>query len=114
MGLGPLALAYALEIPICPSALVLRVPCPGCGLTRASVALLCGDVGAALALQPLALAVCPLLGGAALFALYRYLRTGHVYPDRWPAAPILILSMAALTLVWVVRWFGYFGGPVPV
>ena len=109
----PFAIAVALSVPICPSA-AAGIPCPGCGLTRATLALLGGDVASATALQPLALVVCPLLGGATLYACLRYLFTGKVDADRWHAGPILVVSMAALTVVWIMRWFGFFGGPVPV
>lgn len=109
----PFALAVAFSVPICPSA-AAGIPCPGCGLTRATLALLSGDVAGATALQPLAVVVCPLLGGATAYACLRYLFTGKVQADRWHAGPILIVSMVALTVVWALRWFGVFGGPVPV
>jgi Protein of unknown function (DUF2752) len=110
---SPLAVAMATGLTVCPSG-ALGIPCPGCGLTRATFALISGDFAGATALQPLALVVCPLLAGALLYATARYVLTGRVSPQRWGAAPILIASMLALTVVWVVRWFGYFGGPVPV
>src|SRR5262245_14650085 len=37
----------------CPIAELLGVPCPGCGLTRAALALATGDVARALSLHPL-------------------------------------------------------------
>ena len=45
------ALGLCLFIAIwgCPSLRLLQIPCPGCGVTRAWMALLCGDVRAALA-----------------------------------------------------------------
>src|SRR5690606_14827389 len=45
--------------PVCPSAGWLGVPCPGCGLTRASLLLVSGDVAAALRLHPLVLVAAP-------------------------------------------------------
>jgi hypothetical protein len=112
--LAPLLVAIAFDVSVCPSAAIAGLPCPGCGLTRATLALLQGDVALATSLQPLALVVCPVLGGAAAFACLRYLVTGRVAAHRWYAGPILVVSMVALTLVWAARWFGYFGGPVPV
>ena len=111
--LSPIALAMAAEFTVCPSG-ALGVPCPGCGLTRATIALFTGDLAAATALNPLALVVCPLLAGTFAYAAGRYIVTGRVATDRWPAAPILVLSMIALTVVWAARWLGYFGGPVAV
>lgn len=37
---------------VCPSKLLFRLPCPGCGLTRAAVLLSRGDVCGALAMNP--------------------------------------------------------------
>ncbi len=112
--LAPLAVAVVLAVPICPSALLAGVPCPGCGLTRAALALSQGDLAGATALNPLAIVVVPLLGGAAAHAAWRYVWRGRVEPNRWHADKILIASMIALTAVWLARWAGYFGGPVSV
>ncbi len=112
--LGPLVAMWLAGVSVCPSAAVARVPCPGCGLTRAAWALLTGDIGAATALNPLAVLVCPVLGGAAIYATSRYVVTGSIAPDRWRADIILLASVALLTIVWAVRWFGVFGGPVAV
>ncbi len=112
--LSPLAVAVAFGAPACPTALFFGLPCPGCGLTRATFALAAGDVSGALAMNPLAVVVCPLFVGAAAFAVYRYVRQGSVRANAWGAQWILVGGMAALTVVWLARWFGYFGGPVPV
>src|SRR5262245_58716173 len=56
---APLPIAYLLHVPICPIARVMRRPCPGCGMTRALVALVSGDFQQALALNPLAPIVWP-------------------------------------------------------
>ena len=111
---APLLGAVASEVSVCPAAALAHVPCPGCGLTRAGLALLAGDLTAAMALNPLAPIVVPLLGGAAAYAALRYLARGRVDASRWGAGVILVASMAGLTLVWLARWFGLFGGPVVV
>jgi len=46
--------AHAAGIVLCPFRRFVGLPCPGCGSTRAVLALLQGDVAAALALNPLA------------------------------------------------------------
>src|SRR4051812_17128000 len=50
---GLCALIVAIRLPFCPMAAVLGVPCPGCGLSRATLALLQGDVRQALHFHPL-------------------------------------------------------------
>ena len=110
----PLAIGVAAGVPVCPTALLFGLPCPGCGLTRATLALAGGDVAAAQALNPLAVVVSPLFVGAAGFAIYRYVRGGRIDAHGWGAGWVLALGMGALTAIWLARWFGYFGGPVPV
>jgi hypothetical protein len=93
-------------------------PCPGCGLTRATVALLRGHWAEAVHLHPLAPLVSPLLGGFLVYATVRYVREG-----RWPAtggkaagrmAAAGIALWVLLTVVWLARFLGAFGGPVAV
>ncbi len=114
MLLAPLVLGVVFAVPVCPTAALLRLPCPGCGLTRATLALAVGDVAGATAINPLAVLLCPLLGAAFVYAAYRYVRHGNVDADRWGAGPLLVVSMTALTAIWLLRWFGLFGGPVAV
>src|SRR5690606_41256618 len=62
----PLALALASGFPLCPSAGLFGLPCPGCGLTRATLLLFSGNLVESLAVHPLALPLAPLfLGGIA-------------------------------------------------
>jgi hypothetical protein len=60
-----LALAYtSLKIPLfCPLRAATGVPCPFCGMTTGTVAVLQGNVGAALAANPFSLAVPPVVAG---------------------------------------------------
>jgi len=46
----------------CPFALVVRQPCPGCGLTRATLAAMHGDFHASFHHHPLAIVMVPLVG----------------------------------------------------
>lgn len=50
----------------CPARLLTGHPCPGCGMTRASVALLRGDLAGAWRLHPFALLLVPVAAANAL------------------------------------------------
>ncbi|HET7541784.1 MAG TPA: DUF2752 domain-containing protein [Polyangiaceae bacterium] len=110
----------AFRLPFCPLASVVGVPCPGCGLTRATLALARGDLKHALELHPLVLVLAPLFIGAVGSAAYRYVRgPGRDRSLRpWLASRTVSALGAALLLatlgVWIARFFGHFGGPVPV
>jgi len=111
---APLGLATALGVPICPTAALLRQPCPGCGITRASSALAHGDLEGAMSLNPVSPVVVPLAAALALYGLLAYVFTGRSPMNERVPMTLGIALSAALTLVWVLRWFGAFGGPVPV
>ena len=118
---GGFAFAFVLtDTPFCPLALFAGIPCPGCGLTRATLALLHGDVHTALRFHPLVPVLTPLFGAALLRATYDYVRgPGHTarpsawWTGRtmtWGASILLVLVLG----VWLSRFAGWFGGPVPV
>ena len=72
--LGGFALALWTEFPLCPMARSFGIPCPGCGLTRATLALLRGHVHEALHFHPLVWLLAPLFVGfmsSAAFDLVR-------------------------------------------
>ena len=102
----------------CPIAVVFRVPCPGCGLTRATLRLFHGDLAGALAFHPLVLLVLPMLGFYAGANAIGYLVEGEWgWVDRrmGPRSEGLAWVFLALVIgVWISRFFGAFGGPVPV
>ncbi|MRG90957.1 DUF2752 domain-containing protein [Polyangium spumosum] len=111
-------LAVALRIPLCPFALITRHPCPGCGLTRAALALATGDLHEALHLHPLVIPVVPVVALVLLQGSYNYVRHGRWYTfafqqTRWITLGSIVLAVAMIA-VWFVRFFGLFGGPVPV
>lgn len=121
-GLGWLVHA---EYSVCPFANLSGHPCPGCGLTRASLALLQADIQGAFALHPLAPICAPLIAVVGFGAVRRFL-----FPSSAPLAPLSIreflrrhqsvvgafwfLLGVTLIAVWILRFFGWFGGAVEV
>lgn len=112
------ALFVASGVPVCPLAIVAHVPCPGCGLTRAGLALLHGDLHGAWHLHPLSFVAIPLLAALAGWSAWSYVRGGLAPAAPGPASPWVTWAAAAfgaaLLAVWIARFFGAFGGPVPV
>jgi hypothetical protein len=113
------ALAVLFEIPLCPTASLFGVPCPGCGLTRGALRLLQGDLTGALAFHPLVPVLGPLVAWLVLKAALGYVRGGAPVPAPSPHSARLTtvlgsLLLASLLVVWAARFFGAFGGPVPV
>jgi hypothetical protein len=102
-----LALAF-IPYPTCIIRLAAGQPCPACGLTRAALALARLDLAAATTWNPLAIP----LALAALGGLF-----GAVMLDdrAWNGfvRDIGGGSAVAIVVVWALRFFGLFGGPVP-
>jgi hypothetical protein len=122
MRLGLVAIAFAgavaFDVPLCPFAILTRHPCPGCGLTRATLALLHGHLGEALHLHPLVLVVSPLVALALTWNAISYVRRGRWSATeglrgRWITTAVGTLGVL-LIAVWVARFLGALGGPVPV
>jgi len=117
---GAFASIVIFRLPFCPLASVLGVPCPGCGLTRATLALAHGDLQHALSLHPLVLVLAPLFIWAMSSAAIGYVRgPGAARPLRPWLASRTVTALASLLMlatlgVWGARFFGYFGGPVHV
>jgi hypothetical protein len=115
--LGVLAFAAAPWIPsACPMRLVLHVPCPSCGLTRAARSLLHGDIAGATHLHPLWWVVFPYLGALAALEAWTYVTTGE--KGKWTRRPLVqklgFGILGALVVVWGARELGAFGGPVAI
>lgn len=117
------------SIPVCPMAGFLGIPCPGCGMSRATHALLLGEFQRAVAWHPLVIVILPLVVVFAGHRLWGRSRGVNVElgavldPGRESRSQrrqrrainlALLLIVTALFLVWTLRFLGYLGGPVPV
>ncbi|MBP9114333.1 MAG: DUF2752 domain-containing protein, partial [Polyangiaceae bacterium] len=100
---------------ICPMRVLLRIPCPGCGVVRASRLAATGHVHEAMQMHPLFWLAWIVLGALAVMQVVRWKRT-----RRWPTplsrmeSLLLWPALAIAFAVWIARFFGYFGGPVPI
>lgn len=115
------AVVFTPALPTCPIAGALGLPCPGCGLTRASQLLLAGQLEEALRLQPLTPLVLALAATLVGGSLCGYIQRGELTPPwaaRHPRASRALEALAAavalgLIAIWVARFAGCCGGPVP-
>jgi hypothetical protein len=119
-GLG-VAIALLLMLgafPTCFFKLAVGAPCPGCGLTRATLALLRLDWAEVWRLHPLAPVISPLFGWLLLRPLA--VRIGWVAPQagwlRGRALTVAIVSVVlAMWILYLARLAGALGGhPDPV
>jgi len=85
----------------CPLRAVTGIPCPLCGMTTASVALVRGDVGAAVAANPFVLALAAFTLAMAVLMLLRL--TGRAPATTGPR-PALWLVAAATAAVASEAW----------
>ena len=103
----------------CPVATFLHRPCPGCGMTRAIRLLIHGDFAASLRMHALALPVLVagvLVAVATVWATLVFgspVRLVRTRLGRF-ALGLAAVAYAAAIALWVLRCFGYFGGPVTV
>ena len=82
----------------CPIRWLTSVPCPGCGISRASVALASGRPGAAFALHPAVFVLLPLAVVTWLWPK-RLATAWGTLPRRWQRA-----FVAAALVALVARW----------
>jgi hypothetical protein len=111
-------LLYARGVP-CVFARVFHVPCPACGSTRAVLALLRGDLRGVLhnnPLGPVAALLLGLLAAQSLFSLFVHGDFRDAGEGRLGlvARRALYVVVAAELVLWIARFFGALGGPVPV
>ncbi|MFW5925491.1 MAG: DUF2752 domain-containing protein [Myxococcota bacterium] len=97
LGGGAVAVVFALGTPICPTRRVLGLPCPGCGMTRATAELLTLDFASAGSHHPLVFLVVPLVGWTIVASVTGAERAK--LPPTW----LWIATAIALVAVWVVR-----------
>jgi hypothetical protein len=103
----------------CAFVVLLHRPCPGCGMTRAVLLLQEGDFAGSVRMHPLALPVLLAVGLALLSMVRTTLATGsplefYKRPMGRAALALFAVVYAAALGLWVMRWLGLFGGPVPV
>lgn len=124
------AVAYALAIAAlagvlasgairCPFAALTHHPCPGCGSTRSIRALLSLDFVSAFRFNPVAPILAIAIGVLVVEGLWSVARNGHAQElglrgaSRWALRALLVAIVLQIP-IWALRFFGLFGGPVPV
>lgn len=115
--LGPLGVLTTNQP--CSIAALLHRPCPGCGLTRATLLMLHGHVRASLDMHPLAVPMIACWGAIALATLVSTWKQGspwQFHRTRLGRVAVLATGIAYVALfgLWLAREHGLFGGPVPV
>ncbi|MEZ4327613.1 MAG: DUF2752 domain-containing protein [Polyangiales bacterium] len=118
IGVGVVLIVLIGPFPTCFFKVAFGAPCPGCGLTRATLAMLSLDFAGVYRFHPLAPVVSPVLGWVLLRPLL--VRVGIVSPD-WLVprgrlfTALLVGLVIALWVVYAVRLTGGLGGhPDPV
>jgi hypothetical protein len=111
-------LLWAKAIP-CGFARLTHHPCPGCGSTRAVIALAHGDLEGVLRSNPFGPVIALVIGVLVVQAIASQLTHGdfrEVATGRSGALLTRItIAVAALeTILWISRFFGAFGGPVAI
>jgi hypothetical protein len=102
--------ASRLGLVLCPFRRITHLPCPGCGMTRALLALLRGDLHSALAVHPLSPFVAVLLGGWWLNNLLVALGRPKAVIVPTPIARLWWVALAITLVWWVARLAGYLHG----
>lgn len=92
--LGVTALLYLLHVP-CMFRHFLRIECPGCGMTRAYLALLHGDLPRAFSLNPLFWTV-PIL-----FLLF--MTEGKLFRRQWVNSILLGVILGGYLILFILR-----------
>ncbi len=85
---------WKLEVP-CWMKAIFGLPCPGCGMTRAWLALFRGDVGRAFGMNPMFWSI-PILYGYIL-------ADGHLLGHKWADRMVLGLLLGGLAVLFLAR-----------
>jgi hypothetical protein len=115
---GVTYLLAAAQVP-CGFARIFHVPCPGCGSTRAMLALASGDLDGLVHYNPLApfmtLLVVALAGQAlaSVLATGTFRRVGDGAIGMVVARGVMVVG-ALEVVVWIARFGGFLGGAVPI
>lgn len=91
----------------CPLVVLTGLPCPGCGMTRASLLLISGHFKEALIMHPMVLSVFVLFFAYGLFKYILYIDTRHLQN-------ILIFIIIAGLFVYLFRMFTVFPEQTPM
>lgn len=100
LGAGAFLALSSLRLPlICPLRLITGVPCPLCGMTTGTVAVLRGDLESALSANPFSV---PFVGAVIVGIFFKF---KSVFTERppWPAARIR-LAVSAVIVAAVFSW----------
>ena len=114
MLVGSVALLIFAPVPICPTRNWLHIPCPGCGATRAILMAAHGDFRGAMHMHPLAIVAAVLMIPTAFIALRGVVQTGMPPPLPRVLRFTWYVFVGFLIVLWLARFAGYFGGPVPI
>lgn len=103
VGLGALIIAgraVSVHLPACPFRAVTGVPCPGCGMTRLTDAVVHGRIGEAVGADPAGVGILAVLAVVAVTYLVQVVIRKDD-PPGWMRSPLLLIGLAALV---VVHW----------
>ncbi|MBQ8208029.1 MAG: DUF2752 domain-containing protein [Clostridia bacterium] len=75
------------------------IPCPSCGITRATAALLSGRFGDALRLYPA-------YGALPMLFLY-FIYDGEVFSSKWINRAVLALCFAAVIIFYIIKLINF-------
>lgn len=93
---------HFMGIRVCPVYNLLHIPCPGCGITRASLLLLQGRVRESLRYNILPIPLAVLLLGYCTACMAGHKQTLDRLLQKY-SLPLIIISGAAMLIVWQIN-----------